>query len=290
MGKWPIFIRERFKPGEYLPLILLFVGVNLLYAQSVHGVQTLIQDKIILGIMAFFFFFRMRLFDEIKDYDLDLIINPHRPLARGLLSVREVKVSILFIIVFELFLAASFGTVAFFAYAFALFYSLLMYEEFFIGDFLRPHLTTYAVTHTIVIAMLGFSLIALSRGSLDYQNQDLLFLSSHWFIFNLFEFARKTFDQAEERESVASYSKIFTQKGAYLLSLSQVILGVLSLSLVFGHSQSLPFFVLGGLYTLMILSHGFGLAKVRGKTFRTLSTLYMAIHYLLLFIYLWRLP
>lgn len=240
-------------------------------------------------LVSLFFFFRMRLFDEIKDYDIDLVINPTRPLARGLLSVALVRKTIIFLIALEVLLAFSFGLVPGLIYTGAVFYSLLMFKEFFIGDYLRPHLTTYAVTHTIVVALLGYAVMSLSLAQTAHKIPAAApwFLLSHWFIFNLFEFARKTFGPDEERSDVPSYSKIFTLRGAYLLSLSQVLLSVGALSLVLPQNSILSLAGLAFLYTLFIIFHLLKVAAFTAKTFRLLSTAYMGLHFILLFTTLW---
>ncbi|MFL5783164.1 MAG: UbiA family prenyltransferase [Bacteriovoracaceae bacterium] len=288
MGKWLTFTRERFKPFEYLPLIILFVGVNYLFSHALSGLSLPVWQILILGVLGFLFFFRMRLFDEIKDYEVDLVINPTRPLARGLIKVPEVKKMILFIILLELVLVRSFGLLPMLLYIASIFYSLLMYEEFFIGDWLRPKLTTYAMSHTIVVAMLAFTMIAANLGYTVFESKATdIFVLSHWFVFNLFEFARKTFDPHEERENVPSYSKIFTLKGAYLLSASQVFLALVFLFQLRALFTVRWLLVLGAVYVLCLLPHVLNLKSLPAKSFRNLSTIYMALHFVLLFILLW---
>jgi 4-hydroxybenzoate polyprenyltransferase len=288
LGKWILFSRERFRPFEYLPLIILYVGVNYLFSRALSGLELPAIPLIIMGILGMSFFFRMRLFDEIKDYDVDLVINPARPLARGLITVPEVKRGILVLIILELLLAGTLGILTFLLYILAVFYTLLMYEEFFIGDWLRPRLTTYAVSHTIVVSLLGLALISANLGMMTFKSLAIpVFLLSHWFIFNLFEFARKTFDPSEERRDVASYSKIFSLKGAYLLSASQVLLALICLFQLRALFPVRWLLVLATFYILALVPMVFNLRNFSAKSFRKLSTLYMALHYLILFILLW---
>ena len=288
MGKWLTFTKERFKPFEYLPLIFLFVGVNYLFSRALSGLELSFPALIILAILGVSFFFRMRLFDEIKDYEVDLVINPTRPLARGLITVSQMKKAILFFILLEITLAMTLGWPTSLLYIAAIFYSLLMYEEFFIGDWLRPKLTTYAMSHTIVVTLLGFALICANLGMMTFQSPAIpVFLLSHWFIFNLFEFARKTFDAAEERANVPSYSKIFSLKGAYLLSASQVLLSLVLLFQLRQLFQVRWLLVIATLYVLAILPMIFFPKKFPAKSFRTLSTVYMGLHFIVLFIILW---
>lgn len=288
MGKWLAFTKERFKPFEYLPLITLFVGVNYLFSRGISGLSLSPVAIAILGILSFCFFFRMRLFDELKDYEVDLEINPTRPLARGLLSVPEVKRGIFVLVLGELALSFQLGTLPFLLYVAAMFYSLLMYEEFFIGEWLRPRLTTYAVSHTVVVSFLSLALMSANLGYTVLSSPaPFVFALSHWFVFNLFEFARKTFNPEEERANVPSYSKIFSLKGAYLLSVSQVFVALWLLFFLRQLFMTRPLLLLGALYAVSLLPCVLRGQKFPAKIFRILSTLYMALHFLILFVLLW---
>lgn len=240
-------------------------------------------------LMILSFFLRMRIFDEIKDLDVDLKVNPTRPLARGLLSVREAKKTTLFLIVFELCVASSLGRSVFLVHGLAIGYSLLMFEEFFIGDWLRTKLSTYAVTHTLVSVWLGIScLLGQTPSLLDggINATQLSFVLMNWCFFNLFEFARKTFAKSEERPGVESYSSLFSPLGAVVLSISQSVVGTFLLLLVFktpflsSYAWSGPlFFLLSAFYGVTALGFGFFPRPRMGKIYRGLSSLYLVLHY-----------
>ncbi len=224
MNGWLALIRERFPPASYLPMLTVFVAGNAAAADSATGAA---MDPVRLagafGI-ALSFFFRLRCFDEVKDYRTDLQLNPARPLPRGVLGVPQVLRAVRYLAVAELAASALFGGWALAAHAVAVGYSFLMYREFFIGDRLRPHLTTYAVAHTFVSVPLGLSIMVMTSGAAATELPRALvaFGGINWGLFNLFEFARKTFAADEERPGVDSYSSQFRPLGAVLLSLSQV--------------------------------------------------------------------
>lgn len=284
-----MLIRERFKPLEYFPLIFLFVGVNYLFTRSLSGLELPLGKLLILLVLGAFFFFRMRLFDELKDYEVDLRFNPTRPLARGLLTTTEVRRGIFVLLMLEFILAFSLGTIPFLLYVLAVAYTLLMFEEFFIGDFLRPRLTTYAVTHTVVVSFLSLSMMSANLGLLVFESPaPFLMALSHWFVFNLFEFARKTFGPLEERAEVPSYSKIFSLKGAYLLSVSQVVLALWILFFLRQLFITRPLLALGAIYAVLLIPGVIRPREKSAKLFRSLSTLYLSLHFLILFIILYR--
>lgn len=282
-------IVERFHPAQYLPMILVFTLANALYFH--FKFQDTIETKAITltFIIMLSAFFRLRLFDEIKDYQTDLKINPGRPLARQAISITETKKIIFILILLEASLAGFLGLIPFLFHILALAYSLLMYEEFFVGENLRPHLTTYAVTHTFVSVLLGISAAALSNGSESFliEKEDLLFFLMNWTYFNLFEFARKTYAASEERADVPTYSLLFKPVGAAALSLSQVILGIYFLHEVLpAHDFSLVL-VLASIYSLFCLLFAFKPTVTIAKIFRSVTGAYLLIHYALLVWIFW---
>lgn len=292
MTKWWIFIKERFPLGSYGPMIFLFTGAHALFAANLLLVEFSLVRAALTLVMIFSFFFRMRIFDEIKDLEVDLRINPTRPLARGLLSVRECKTVLLFLIVGELTIARILGSTAFFLHGLAIGYSLLMFEEFFIGDWLRPKLTTYAVTHTLVSVWLGLScLVAQTPQILNSLNMNqmatlILFVLMNWCFFNLFEFARKTFSQSEERPGVDSYSSLFTCWGAAGLSISQSIFGTFFIISAFHdpilieYTWSVQVFMgLSGLYCLSAICFALRPTPNLARLFRGISAVYLLVHY-----------
>jgi len=279
LRNWWILIKERFSPASYIPMILLFTGANALYLCKATDNEWHWLRFIAVFALLLSFFFRMRLFDEIKDYEVDLKVNPTRPLARGILSVAQVKKALLLLIVFELILAGCLGLSAFLIHAMAIGYSLLMYEEFFIGDLLRPHLTTYAVTHTFVSVLLALSAGIAMSGTDPFQitTKHLVFFLMNWAFFNLFEFARKTFAPEEERPHVPSYSNIFGIYGAWALSISQALIGV---ALVWVTKSHVLLMILLFLYFLATLPYIINKTKKTASFFRNVSGLYLLCHYI----------
>ncbi|MFH0952930.1 MAG: manganese transporter permease [Verrucomicrobiota bacterium] len=227
-ARWWTFTKERFPPTSHLPMVLTFTLANAAMACRLLAVPFSPAKFCVVVLVSLLFFFRLRCFDEIKDYQVDLKLNPTRPLARGLLALGQVKVVILALAVLELALAAALGAAALAAHAVAVGYSFLMYREFFIGRWLRPRLTTYAVTHTFVSILQGWSIAVQMTGVplTRFTGFMLLFGPVNWMLFNVFEFARKTFAPEEERPRADSYSSLFKPLGAALLCTSQIVIAL----------------------------------------------------------------
>src|SRR3990167_7385678 len=162
--RWFQFIKERFDPLPYSVMIFVFLGAH--YAVYLNFLKQGVASNfghllylIPLILAVFLFFFKLRLFDEIKDIESDAIHHPERPLPRGILRKDDIIRAVFIIIALELLLFSLYGLRALASAVIAVGYSLVMYKEFFSKKWLRAHLTLYAVTHTFVA---GFSLIFLS--------------------------------------------------------------------------------------------------------------------------------
>lgn len=296
--RWTTIVLERFKPSVYLPMITIFAGANAIYLIRATGQDWNWVRFAVVLFMQILFFLRMRVFDEIKDYETDLAINPHRPLARGVASFRQVRRGIFVFMCLELIIAWNLGFWPFLMHLVATYYSVMMFEEFFLGDHLRPHLTLYAVTHTFVSTLLGLS-AAIAMTGMDMHglhSYHVSFFLMNWAFFNVFEFARKTFADEEERPNVESYSKIYGTLGAAILSLSQGVLGnVLLYRSLQNPAQEANVgrisWTIGALILYAVACLPFMIKPTRpsARLFRAVSSFYLLFHYIVVVtIFIWK--
>ena len=117
---WITFIVERFEPFSHLAMIAAFYLSHIVFIQllSLEEVNIQTLKSVLLGIAVVLFFFKLRLYDEIKDYEYDLKHNPTRPLARGLLNQQNLYHGIIVCIIFELLCFSIAGIQAVIAIAF----------------------------------------------------------------------------------------------------------------------------------------------------------------------------
>ena len=274
---WVIFTKERFDPISHLVMILLFVWAHL----SLIKVQNLVQ-VVIITIIVIIFFFKLRLYDEIKDYELDCKINPNRPLARGLLNHSDLYKGIIISIFLEIILFSFVSLNALPIFILTVGYSLLMYKEFFIRDRIRPHLTIYAVSHTVVTVLLSLSILCAFNNSdiMSIDDQYIIFALNSWCLFNIFEFGRKTFLKSEERENVESYSKIFSPAGACILVLSQAAFSFWFLKRITLNQWVLPYyFIIFMALTVCSLLYLIKIHPKIGAIYRAFSSFYIVLIY-----------
>lgn len=239
--RWFRFLHERFEPVSHTILIGALAGANGLLAALAAGVPLPPAERLLRGfLLLVLVFFHMRLFDEIKDHEVDKLVNTDRPLPRGLVSVAEHGWVTLACVAVEVALALSLGFPVFATYAVLLAFTLIMRQEFFVGFWLSPHMELYAITHTFSAALQGGLVWSVVTGlPLDaLPRAYAAVMLGNWFIFNVFEFGRKTFGREEERDGVDSYSLRLGAFGAFFLTGANLALGYLMLHLSAAHLAS----------------------------------------------------
>jgi 4-hydroxybenzoate polyprenyltransferase len=223
--RWATFVVERFPPVRHAVMVAAFFAGNWAVAAAVAGAKPSVA-RIACGALAtLLIFFRLRVFDEIKDHETDRSKHPGRPLARGLITASEAKRAAAAVAAAEFALALTCGPPAAVAWLGVLGFSLLMYREFFAGRWLRPRMELYAVTHTLVAGWLGLFVAAAVTGRhlWELPSGAWWFAVANWAVFNVFEFARKTFGRDEERPGIESYSSRLGPAGAAALTASQAL-------------------------------------------------------------------
>lgn len=284
--RWFIFCKERFSLARQILLIIFYVAANAFVGLSCVSLDIIPKFNIFMcAIAVLAIFLHLRIFDEIKDYKNDLVVHKDRPLARGLISVREAKQVALSLILFELCLAFFIGRAAFIAAICTVLYSLVMYKEFFAGDWLRPRMATYALTHTLVSCWLSVFVFSAVTGFNFWEIPRIfgMFVLVNWMIFNIFEFGRKTFGKEEEEELVESYSK---RLGPIRAAFNVIIMATVAMSAAY---KLCNIFNISFLYTIaMYLLYGLILAaaglyavhndKSSGRMFRGICSIFILFY------------
>ncbi len=286
---WCQFTKERFEPWSHLIMILVFISAHILVVNPVKTIFASSMNEIMLVIGVVAFYFKLRLYDEVKDYELDVVINKTRPLPRGLLTHKDMYRGMVACILIELIAFSIMGLNSLITAIIAIIYSLIMYKEFFIPEKIRPYLTTYALVHTVVTVLLSFAIFSfLTQASLFELIKEpslVSFAFSNWLLFNIFEFGRKTFASSEERPNVDTYSSLFGRVGAVMLVVSQAAVAHFLALTLKGVNQA---FLLWGfgilLLTLGALSMNYILRNTvsAAKIYRMFSSVYIIVFYLLL--------
>lgn len=273
-----IFIRERFEPVSHLLMIFVFWYAHLMLS----GGEASLFEGLLMFSATTLFFLKLRFYDEIKDYETDKILNPKRPLARGLLSIDETKTLIIITWPSILIFFALVSLKAVVPALIALIYGVLMYYEFFIPKMIRPHLTTYATSHTVVTLFLSLALLCAhqDKALTELTPEQVLFAVMSWLLFNIFELGRKTYQKSEEREGVDTYSIIWTRPGAVVLVLIQAVVAV-SIGPFIGLALKIAWSIVG-LLALFGLWYILDTRVISAKIYRLMSSFIIVLIYLTL--------
>lgn len=111
-------------------------------------------------------------------------------------------------------------------------------------------------------------------------------------LFNIFEFARKTFAPNEETINADSYSSLYGSWGATILTLSQVAIVMLTLWWLPRTLIPLPAFAIQGACAVALGVAGLRYAAhptcIQARIYRTVASAYLLAFYAILSWYTWR--
>ena len=227
MNRLPAYLQERFPPVN-----MALFGVLHLAVYSATEVERSFGALFWLGILATIsFFFRLRVMDEIKDYDVDAAHHPQRVLQSGGVTLGFLMGLSAVLTLSELWWSYLHGSQTLLLWGVAFGYALLMRYEFFVGKWLRQRLVLYAFSHMLimplVIAWLWFAWR--DAATLVLGLLMLLGLLAGF----VFELARKTHAPPAERPGIDTYSSLLGVPQAVSFILVTLWLSVLVQALLF---------------------------------------------------------
>lgn len=287
----PAYFAERFPPINMALFAILFITVYSV-ASYFSGISAIpaFGWKEAGGILATIsFFFRLRVFDEIKDYDLDAFNHPQRVLQSGRISLKLLTRLCLvgtFIEVAWSFLA---GLPTLLCWGAAAGYSLLMRYEFFAGAFLKKRLVLYAFTHMLVMPLIILWVWSAYAPVADLSQAYFIVGALSLLAGFSFELARKIHAPPAERERVDSYSKSMGFRPS-ITAVLLVLLGGVATQMYLLQLLDAAFWMyllIGGLYLATLSLYLYTLWRPEEHWLRKgekLVSLFMLASYLLLII------
>ena len=150
MKRFMTYLNER-SPLPAITFLAAGIGISAMAMRQSIDWPFLLMGVVLNNLL----FIQMRLGDELKDYENDKIINPTRPLPRGLYTTNEVFS--LLVKFFVLLLVAGILISSFLSMwggvslLIAAVFSWLMYKEFYVSHELDKSPMIYAVTHQIIV-------------------------------------------------------------------------------------------------------------------------------------------
>jgi len=163
LKNWQTYLQER------SPLPALFF-ISTLGALSSLSFKSEFDPALFLAAILFntLIFIQLRLGDEVKDFEKDKIVNPTRPLPRGLLTTTDLASAMNKILIFVVLAGIVLGLLKSwpggFTLSMASVFAWLMYKEFFVGEVLNKEPIVYAITHQVIVFLI-YGWVALSTDS-----------------------------------------------------------------------------------------------------------------------------
>lgn len=216
------WMNERFPFANALLFFVVYLtSATVARSALEQEIQFSLMDLLVC-VITWSFFLVIRIFDEHKDYALDVLNHPKRVLQSGLITLNHLKllavISIAVQLVFSVYTDGFTLGAATLSWLILFVYLSLMGVEFFCGEWLEKRLALYAFTHMMIMPLIVFWLANLAVPSANLTDA----LTTPLFVMMLlafvsgfcFEIARKTRGPEEERDTVDSYSRIFGTKGS----------------------------------------------------------------------------
>lgn len=221
--KYYLYLQERFPPQQFILLAGLLAAVTGACLQA-RAFGEIASWRALLAAFAalLLFLFRLRLFDELKDYAHDARFYPGRPLQRGLITTRDVRRLIAACLAAETAAAVYAGPLPLAYFAVSLGYSLLMFREFFAPAWLRQRFTLYIFLHELLAIPLFFYAASMQVPAARLYAQPLawavaLFLGCQLFFL---EISRKMRPPDQENAARDTYTAQYGVRGASALLLA----------------------------------------------------------------------
>jgi len=156
-NRWWTYQRERFPIFAHGPLVVIFCLAVLLFSSLQQGGEMPELTRIIGAVIStLILFFQLRVADEFKDFETDSRYRPHRPVPRGLVSLRELGRLAVAGAVIQ-FLIAAWIDIGLVPILFAVWSWIgLMTKEFFVRKWLLRNPAVYLVSHMLVMPLIAF--------------------------------------------------------------------------------------------------------------------------------------
>ncbi len=211
--------------------------------------------------VIFLVLLHIRIFDEHKDYDKDLLAYPERVLSKGLITLKDLRILLYITVGLEIGFSLYLGMTQSVLWLIIMAWSLLMFVEFFVPEFLNRRMGLYLLTHQLIVPLVliyGFSICYdLSAVNSGDSLSILLFLSGSMCATITYEIARKTWSSDRENENADSYTKVWgIGKSIIVNQLNAIISGVCFVLIYFSFNISIVYSVIVALLNLIFLVTG----------------------------------
>ena len=232
VNRWWIYQHERFPLLAHGPLVAAFSFSAVSFSSLLRG-RVALPDAgtaLVAFVSALLFFLQLRIADEFKDHEEDARYRPYRPVPRGLVTLRELRVIGVASALVQLGLVLWWDPSLALLLALVWLYLGLMSKEFFAREWLKARPFTYMWTHMLIIPLIDLYATACDWQATKATAPTGLF----WFLLVSFfngivvEIGRKIRAPQDEEPGVETYSVLWGRKNAVLAWLTALSLTAIS--------------------------------------------------------------
>ena len=265
--RWNTYQKERFPLAVFSVYIFCLTWATFFFNKNLN---TLLDETVNVGVFVVMFvvaiaqFLMARIVDEFKDYAEDAKYRPYRPVPRGLIKLKELRVLLFICAGIQNTLTCIFNINGLKYLAIVWLFFLLMTKSFFIKKFIDKHILIEVLLDEIMLPLLILYLS--SFVGLTFSNIWPL-LAMVYFVSWIIEIARKMRCKADEEKGVKTYTAVLgIPRATILISVLELLLLVSRILLPskLNTGNDIAKIVLAVIYALLIaINVGFVAKKTR---------------------------
>ena len=247
LKKWYIYQKERFPIIIFSIYIFSIVFATFVFCNYIgqNKYNELLQNSFFIQvpksyiidyiklipmfIVAFLQFLMVRISDEFKDYEEDCRYRPYRPVPRGLVSLKELKILFIICVLLQIFITIIFNTkgLSLLALVWILFW--LLRKDFFIKKAIDKYILLGVLLDELLMPILVLYLSSFIYVGINIWPILLISYIVSWIV----EIARKIRCKEDEENGVKTYTAVFgIKKTILILFILETLLMLLQINVI----------------------------------------------------------
>jgi len=200
--------------------------------------------------------------DDIKDYKYDSTFHKERAVQKGIISTKKLKKILILVLSIELLLQLLLPKFAIYFYIFLIFYSFLMFKNFFNNNLAKKHFFLFILLHQFIFAFYiyyYFSIFNQKMVPLDLKNFIVMFFL--FLTMYIYEISRKSSHRFDENNEKTNDTYIYKwgKNNVLIVLFSFIFLQIICLLFTF---KKINTFLI--IYVLLFII-GISFSKIREK-------------------------
>ena len=209
---------------QYIPMMAMFGFCAVSYSMHLNNPHAKVSDAsvfqyIVAIVTTLFWFMLLRIADEHKDFEEDSQFRPYRPVQRGLVTLRSLRIIGVVLIIIQIVLSVFLDWRLLGMLALVYLWFTLMTLEFGIPKWLKKHPTWYLASHMIILPFIDLyatSIEWISRGG-TFSFGILVYMISSFCDGTVVEVGRKLRAEENEEYGVDTYTHIWGPRRAMVV-------------------------------------------------------------------------